>query len=257
MLRWPASFFQPAAVLDNDSRLWIQAVFAWASRQDVLRQQIAGAGLVLPIAAHFPGQASTRHGMAELVFANVCRHAGLEGARFRLADPHGLLDSPLPYTAGGVPPESVPIPYDPRLVTESEALIAHFAREIALRIGATASGPAPAHEGNIAHVAELIAVMAGFGVMLANTAFHVRVNQCGACRGPAAERDAALSRDDLVYALALFCRLKGISPADARRHLKPPLRPVFRRALRELDRSPDEWAHIRPESTGALPESPA
>ncbi len=251
MLRLLAPFFRPAPVLDDDSRRWIQAVFAWASRQEVLRPRIAGAGLVLPTPAHFPGQASSRHGMAELVFGNVCRHAGLEGAPFRLANPDDLLDSPVPYAGAGVPPESVPIPYDPRLVTESEALIAHFARELALRVGATAAEAAPAHEGNIAHVAELIAVMLGFGVMLANTAFHVRVNQCGACRGPAAERDAALSRDDLVYALALFCRLKGIPPADARRHLQSPLRPVFRRALRELDHAPDDWAHIRPQSTGA------
>jgi hypothetical protein len=129
------------------------------------------------------------------------------------------------------------IPYNPDLVTNSQALVAHFAREIGLRLSHAATTPAPAQEGNEYHIAELLAVQLGFGVMLANTAFNVRTNRCGACQGPSAERDAALSRDDLAYALALFCHRHAIPLSRARVHLNAPLRPALRRAHREIARA--------------------
>lgn len=240
--------FQSAPALDHESREWIDGVFAWALQQPDWQGFLSRAHLVQPVREHFPGEADSHHGMAQLVFDSVREHAGLAGSPFRLAQPDDLLDEPVPlgpipgsdHAAAGpaAGPASIPIAYPPPLAGNPQALIAHFAREIGLRIAPTAREPAPAHAGNEPHIAELLGVLMGFGIMLANTAFSVRVNQCGACKGPAAERDAALSRDDLAYALARFCQLRDVPPARARGHLNAPLRPVFRRCLRDVARDP-------------------
>ncbi|WP_018880716.1 hypothetical protein [Thioalkalivibrio sp. ALE30] len=244
--------FQRAPALDPESRAWIHAIFDWAGNEPHLGPLLRKAHLVLPTAEHFPGQADNRQAMAQLVFDRVLEHAGLADGPFRLSHPGNLMDAPVPWDAMGTARAArsgataqsarVGIPYDPELVSHSQALIAHFAREIALRLLATARQTPPALEGNEAHIAELLATRMGFGVMLANTAFQVRVNQCGACKGPSAEREAALSRDDLAYALGLFCRDQGIPPGRARAHLNTPLRPALRHALRDLARRDREVA---------------
>ncbi len=244
--------FQRAPALDPESRAWIHAIFDWAGNEPHFGPMLRKAHLVVPTAEDFPGQADTHQAMAQLVFDRVLYHAGLSDSPFRLVHPGNLMDDPIPWTAMGEarpsqnpftpPPGTVGIPYDPALVPHSQALIAHFAREIALRLLATAADPPPALEGNEAHIAELVAVQMGFGVFLANTAFHVRVNQCGSCKGPSAERDAALSRDDLAYALGLFARRHGVPPARIRAHLNAPLRPALRHALRDIARRDREGA---------------
>ncbi len=236
MLSLIPRLFQRAPEPDTEARQWVRAVTLWARRQAVWAQPLGQAHLVLPIREHFPGQADTRHGMAQIVFDAVCSHAGFADGPFRLAQPDDLLDNPVPMGSWGHAPrpESIPIPYDPRLVGENEALIGHFARELALRLLPTSEEPAPSQEGNEGHVAELLATQMGFGVMLANTAFHVRVGGCGSCSAPSAERQASLGRDDLVYALALFCHHQGIAPSRARTFLNKPLRPVFRQATRSF-----------------------
>ena len=244
--------FQRAPALDPESRAWIHAIFDWADHEPHLAAMLRNAHLVLPTAEHFPGQADNRQAMAQLVFDRVLEHAGLADSPFRLSHPGNLMGEPIPWDTMNTPratqnpapavSSGVGIPYDPELVAHSQALIAHFAREIALRLLATAHQSPPALEGNEAHIAELLATRMGFGIMLANTAFQVRVNPCGACKGPAAERETALSRDDLAYALGLFCRHQGIPPGRARVHLNAPLRPALRHALRDLARREREAA---------------
>lgn len=246
MLSQLARLLQPAPALDPATRAWIHAVFEWARNEPDWRDRLDRADLVLPIAEHFPGRADSHQAMARLVFDSVLRHAHLVDSSFQLAQPGDLMDRPVPWQSMGTPGVSsaqpaaatgpASIPYNPDLVTNSQALVAHFAREIGLRLSHQAAAPPPAQEGNEYHIAELLAVQLGFGVMLANTAFNVRTNQCGACQGPSAERDAALSRDDLAYALALFCHRHAIPPARARAHLNAPLRPALRRAHREITR---------------------
>lgn len=246
MLSQLARLLQPAPALDPATRAWIHAVFEWARNEPDWRDRLDRADLVLPIAEHFPGRADSQQTMARLVFDSVLRHAHLADSAFQLAQPGDLMDRPVPWQSMATPGVSsaqpaaatgpASIPYNADLVTNSQALVAHFAREIGLRLSHQAATPPPAQEGNEYHIAELLAVQLGFGVMLANTAFNVRTNQCGACQGPSAERDAALSRDDLAYALALFCHRHAIPPARARAHLNAPLRPALRRAHREIAR---------------------
>ncbi len=251
--------FQREPLLDDTTRDWIHAVFAWALRHQGRDIFFAGTQVVLPTPEFFPGRADSVHGMAQLVFDEVRAHAGLSHWPCRLLEPGALTSQPYPGQDPVAPVRAIPgsrmpgaqgtgptlFHYAPELVPNPEALIANFAREFAHHVAAGAPEPPPAGAENWGHVTELVGVFMGFGVMFANTAFNIRVNSCGACQGPAAERPGFLSRADLSYALALFCRLKDIPAARVRPHLKTALRPFFRRALRDIDRSPQVLAGIR------------
>lgn len=250
--------FQREPLLDDTTRDWIHAIFAWAMRHQGREIFFGGTQLVLPTPEFFPGRADSVHGMAQLVFESVRGHAGLDHWPCRLQEPGAWVPQAYPPQAPAVPirtrhGSTMPVAqgsaalfrYTPELVANPEALIADFAREFAHHLVAAASEPPPAGEENWGHVTELVGVFMGFGVMFANTAFNVRVNSCGSCQGPAAERPGFLSRADLSYALALFCRLKEIPASQARSHLKSDLRPLLRRALRDIDRNPTVLATVR------------
>jgi hypothetical protein len=250
--------FQREPLLDDTTRDWIHAIFAWAMRHQGREIFFGGTQLVLPTPEFFPGRADSVHGMAQLVFESVRGHAGLDHWPCRLQEPGAWVPQAYPPQALAVPirtrhDSTMPVAqgsaalfrFTPELVANPEALIADFAREFAHHLVAAASEPPPAGEENWGHVTELVGVFMGFGIMFANTAFTVRVNSCGSCQGPAAERPGFLSRADLSYALALFCRLKEIPASQARSHLKSDLRPLLRRALRDIDRNPTVLAMVR------------
>jgi hypothetical protein len=251
--------FQREPLLDDTTRDWIHEVFAWALRYQGSEVFYGDTVLVLPTPEHFPGRADSAHAMAQLVFESVRGHAGLGQWPCRLLEPGALAPQTHPYPAVAAPVRGaragagVPVPmtgpalftYPRGLVGNPETLIAYFAQEFGHHLTAAAPEPPPAGEENQGHVAELLGVFMGFGIMFANTAFTVRVNSCGACQGPAAERPGYLSRADLSYALALFCRLKEIPPSRVRPHLKSGLRPFFRRALADIDHSPADLERLR------------
>jgi hypothetical protein len=241
--------FQREPLLDDTTADWIHAVFAWALREQGREIFFDGTDLVLPTPEFFPGRADNPHAMAQMIFESVRRHAGLNHWPCRLLAPgefapqndppqapppaeRSIGDTGMPAAPGGPP---ALFRYVPELVGNPEALIASYAQEFGHHLAASASQPAPAGEENWGHVTELLGVFMGFGIMLANTAFNVRVNSCGSCQGPAAERPGFLGRAEIAYALALFCRLKDIPARRAKTHLSSALRPYFRRALQNLE----------------------
>lgn len=263
-------FFQRKPLLEETTRQWLHAVFAWALRHQGEEIFFSATDLVLPTPEHFPGRATSVHEMAQLMFESVREHAGLRHWPCQLVERGALAPQPYPpqpvappvrqphrpgaaLTATGTP---ALFTYPPELVNNPEALIASFAQAFAHHLAATAPEAPPGGQENWGHVTELVGVFMGFGLMFVNTAFTVRVNACGACQGPAAEREGFLSQADLTYALALFCRLKKIPPAQARRHLKSTLRPFFRRALREIDRHPEDLARVSGAATTAADPAP-
>ncbi|AHE97538.1 hypothetical protein THITH_03840 [Thioalkalivibrio paradoxus ARh 1] len=262
--------FRRDPLLDETTRRWIHEVFAWALRHQGPGVFFGDTDLVLPTPEYFPGRASSVHEMAQLMFESVRKHAGLDHWPCQLLEPGALTAQPYPHhppppayrgrralapaTNGAA--STALFSYSPELVGNPEALIATLARDFAQHVAAAAPEPPPGGRENWPHITELVGVFMGFGLMLANTAFSVRVNSCGSCQGPAAERSGYLSRADLTYALGLFCRLKNVPAGQARRHLKSSLRPIFRRALAQIDRHPDDLEKLKA-TAPALASDPA
>jgi hypothetical protein len=251
--------FQREPLLDDTTADWIHAVFSWALREQGREVFLNGTDLVLPTSEFFPGRADNAYAMAQMIFESVRRHAGLNHWPCRLLSPGELAPQPYPPQVPPTPkrvmgdaslptaPRGTPalVRYAPELVGNPEALIASYAQAFAHHLAASASEPPPAGDENWGHVTELLGVFMGFGIMLANTAFNVRVNSCGSCQGPVAERTGFLGRAEIAYALALFCRLKGIPARHAKTHLSSALRTYFRRALQDVDRKPDLLSRFR------------
>ncbi|WP_096085831.1 hypothetical protein [Agaribacterium haliotis] len=81
--------------------------------------------------------------------------------------------------------------------------------------------------------AELLAIFMGFGVFIANSAYTFR-GSCARCYDPSANRTAALSEDEALYSLALFCQLKNIDNKAVLPSLKTYLRPAFKKARKQV-----------------------
>lgn len=246
-------------LLDEPSRQWLYAVYAWALRNfgsDVFYDQTV---LVTPTNAHFPGRESSPHGMASLVFDQVRAHAGLAHWPCRLVPPERFDPDATPRlaVAGAVrgprgtiqeaPSEEqiLEVSYSPGMVGNPEALIATFAHNLAHFMGNMAGEEPPGGRENWPHVTEVLAVFMGFGLMLANTAFQAPKGGCQSCQVPGSNRTGFLSQYDLTYALALFAVLKGIPNGEVVSHLKKPLRGFYKSAVKEIGRSGDELAGLR------------
>ncbi len=73
----------------------------------------------------------------------------------------------------------------------------------------------------------------GFGVIFANTAYQFK-GGCGSCNNRSLNRQAALPELETVYALALFCVIKGIEIKQVKKALKSHLYKPFRNAHKEI-----------------------
>ncbi|TYK67397.1 hypothetical protein [Colwellia echini] len=85
---------------------------------------------------------------------------------------------------------------------------------------------------------DLVACFMGFGVIFSNTAYQFK-GGCGSCNKQSLNRPAALPELETVYALALFCVLKGetVKPASmkqVKKTLKSHLQKPFRNAVKEI-----------------------
>ena len=238
--------------LDEASIQWMFETFAWAVAHfddGCLRTRTT---LVLPTNRFFPGRAETAQDMAALVFERVVEYAGLSRWPLTLA-PHGTCALPVAGKAGPSRPTvsgpfrgpasevridgeaKVTINYDPALVGNPEALIANLALSLADLLVSFAPEAPPGGADNRSFAAEILAVLMGFGVMMANSAKTIQVRSCGSCGSHQSNRQSFLSEYDMTYALALFCALKGGDAVkQAQAHLRGPLRPWFKRSVRDI-----------------------
>jgi hypothetical protein len=147
---------------------------------------------------------------------------------------------------------AVSLSYDPDLIGNPEALIASFAHALAYYLGQAAGEPPPGGSDYWPQATEVLAVFMGFGLMFANSSFAVPVRSCGSCGGPQAQRRAFLTQYESTYALAIFGILKDIPAKAVVRHLKKPLRPFYRKCVKEIQGKRQEIERLRSVS-GALP----
>jgi hypothetical protein len=242
------SLFKTQPLLDAPTRQWLFDCYAWALQQfdaQVFRDETV---LVLPNESFFPGRADSIDGMANLIFEQVKAYAGVAHWPTRLVDARQCMTGQAPQLviAGalrgsrGMMPEAVaeeqrlPMPYDPALVNNPEAMIASLAQQIAHTLASLAKAPPPGGEQNWAQATEVLAVFLGFGLMFANSAFNVRIPRCGSCAPLPADRQSHLTQYDTTYALAIFCALKGIPKREVLPHLKGSLRGFYKKAAREV-----------------------
>lgn len=263
-------FGKPKQLLDEETIVWVFDSFGWALENLGAEVFFQETELVTPSDRHFPQAVESPDEVAKQLFSQVSRLSGLSQWPWRLMTENNipdnfsvpglqfqgklrgadapapkLLPAPVPVAGEGDMgkpeqelPESdttgLPVSYDRKMLRDPQVLIANFAHGLAFYLGSAAGREPPGGRENWPHQTELLAVFMGFGLFMANTAYHMRISSCGSCQGSRVDRDSYLSQYDLGYALALFCQLKSIPAKSVKPYLKKSLWPFFKNAMQDV-----------------------
>lgn len=241
--------FGAKPLLADGSAEWMQGAFAWAREHFDDEEFIQRSRLVQPSNRDFPGRVDSIHSMAETVFEHSQRYAGLQHWPFQLVAPESFRPEPperldiqeacrrnsSESLAAITAQKPIAISYNPQQTMKPEDLASTFAHIMAQHLLIQSGlepygGPEFFYEST-----EVIAVMMGFGVMLANSAYTFR-GSCARCYNGQANRQATLSEAEAVFALALYCHQRGYDHKDATAYLKPYLKGSYKKAIRQISR---------------------
>lgn len=253
------NLLSPKPLLDEASVTWLFDSYAWALRNFDATLFHDHTVLVQPNDRFFPGRVNSVDGMAALICDKVKEYAGITHWPTRLLDARQCPLQPTPtlqlegpirlregVTSTEMPEENrLPILYDPAMVNNPEAMIASFAHTFAHYVSTLSQEPPPGGEENWAHVTEVTATFLGFGLLMANSAFNVRLPRCGSCAPQPVDRQSFLSQYDMTYALAIFAVLKGIPNSEVLPHLKSSLRSFYKRAVKDVVRHEAPLAELQ------------
>ena len=237
---WP---FPPKPLLGADMARWHLDNFAWLIRSHGQRSRFAEARLVLPSPDFFATEGQQGHALALALFGNIKAYCGMGDADIALVQadgPPARIDSPQV--------ASPRVIYAAALLANPQSFIAAMAHELARHLLAERSAePPPLGTQGEEHLTDLAAVYLGFGVFLANSAFTMRTH----ADGWSYSRQGYLPEQDLVFALAIFMKVKRLAPGPALHFLKADLGAMLRRALRELQSYKSEIAAMRQEQSAS------
>ena len=245
-----ANIFKTSPLLDNATTAWILDTFAWAITEfdlDVFKQE---SQLILPTHQFYPGKVNSIAEMAQSVFANTLKYAGMEHWPITLVAPENYQPSAmakLSFTDGMRGKHSqvtnndfsennqteILISYNPSQINQPQDLVASFAQTFAAILVAQRGVLPPGGEEFTPQAVDLLACFMGFGVMFANTAYQFK-GGCGSCYNKYANREVALPEQEMLYCLALFSTLKNIPVKEVTYHLKSHLRSDYKKAMKEL-----------------------
>mgnify|MGYP006082302389 FL=1 len=245
-----ANLFKSTPIIDESSKYWILDTFVWALENFELSTFKNDTQLVLPTNDFYPDNVCNVHDMAQSIFDQTIHYAGLQHWPIILVKPNDyvqkklpllqfldakrgdLVSFTLPVTAG----QNIQVSYNPNQVNQPQVLVASFAQSFAMIMIIQSGKTPPGGTNFIPQAVDLVACFMGFGVMLSNTAYQFK-GGCGSCFNPKANRNVALSEDDMIYCLALFCVLKDLKIKSIVVHLKSHLRSTFKRAYKEHKQS--------------------
>ncbi len=148
----------------------------------------------------------------------------------------------------------LPIPYSLAELDTPVRLVAQLARGVAHYLEQHAESDPPGGPDAREAVIDVLTVMLGFGVFLANAASQARAFESGGLVGFGYSRLGALTQHEISYALAARAIMVGADHDGVRAHLTPNPRGFYDDALRELARRGDRFDAIA--STAARGDGP-
>lgn len=252
------NFWQTKDLINEADCEWMFATFAYLLTHFDHEEFYQRSQLIQPTDAFFPGQINDPKSMATTVFNTTLKYSGLQHWPFQLqhaplfekdnipllADNTSLMKrqsiQPLPSLSHT---SMINIYYNPQQTTQPGDLAASFSHILAQHLFLQSQLQPLGGEALLAQNTEILAVTMGFGVMLSNSAYAFR-GSCARCFNPQAHRQASLSEDKVIFALALFCELKKIPNKEATKHLKPYLRSLFKQALKQIKQHPEKLAAL-------------
>ncbi|GAA6206479.1 hypothetical protein [Thalassotalea sp. SU-HH00458] len=239
--------FSAKPVIDDNSRLWIFDTFEWAIKYFNREVFLTETELVLPTNAFYPGRVGSVEEMAHQVFTYTVQYAGMQNWPLTLVAPQHLhsIDFPRLNIEHGLrgklsvielaenSDQTIKFTFNPSQINQPQDLIASYVQQLATILVMQQKILPPGGKDFLPQAIDILSCVMGFGVIFTNTAYQFK-GGCGSCYNPRANRQAALSEQDTVYALALFCLLKSKKAHEVKPHLKSHLRKPFTKAYQEI-----------------------
>ena len=265
-----STLFKTKPVIDEESKEWIFDTFAWCIANLDSQFFKDNSELILPNNSFYPGSSSSVEEMAETIFTNTTKYTGMTSWPIKLVPSDNFTQKPMPqlyfestlrgeraivtsaisaqvsnelsYKVEGeaLAPSTptIDIAFHPSQLNQPQDLIAYLVQVQASILvnqnGVTPSSiGAPGGNEVLAQTIDLVACFMGFGVIFSNTAYQFK-GGCGSCNNRNLNRQPALPELETVYALALFCVMKGINIKPIKKELKFHLYKPFRQAHKEI-----------------------
>ena len=242
------NLFKPQPLIEQPSADWIFDAFEWALSYFDHDEFFNRSRLIQPTNDFFAGNVNSVHDKAENIFRHTLNYTGLAHWPFQLQKPENFQANLFPKLAFiSLDRDSVNrnlpvinseapifISYNPQQTLKPEDLSSTFAHVMAQHLVIQSQQFPPGGADYFAEGTEVLAIFMGFGVMFANSAYTFR-GGCGSCYNGQSNRQATLSEDEVIFSLALYCRLKQIPTSEATRHLKKYLKSSFKRALKQIN----------------------
>jgi len=237
--------FQSKPLISEESAQWLLAAFDWALSHYDRQAFFQHTQLVQPNNEFFPGRVDSVHAKAENIFNHCLRYTGLQDWPFTLQPPELYNGASPSYLAlphieryqalpsANLPAQPLQLSYNPQQTLKAEDMAANFAHLLAQHLVVQSRQLPPGGEEYLMEATEVLGISMGFGVLFANSAYTFR-GGCGSCYNAMANRQASLTEHEVIFALALFCQLKGIETKQAISHLKPHLKKAYRQAQKQL-----------------------
>ncbi|TDF38417.1 hypothetical protein EYS14_12110 [Alteromonadaceae bacterium M269] len=222
--------------------------------------------LVLPTKEYFPSQVQSEDDVAIETFKAIKKHANMVDWPCSLKKQQGDVDavvaptivvqntpkSPLGTFQVGDKDEAV-ITYNPNLVGNPTQLVATLAHELAHYLTASGGEEPPGGWENWEFATDIAATFMGFGIFMANSAFNFTQFSNSDSQGWQSNRSGYLSESEHIYALAIFLQLKKLPSDKALTYLKPHLRKLLKKAMKEINElgfiSELSTVKLKPQST--------
>ncbi|MDX2368050.1 MAG: hypothetical protein QNK36_06550 [Colwellia sp.] len=264
-----STLFKAKPVIDEESKEWIFDTFAWCIANldgDFFKDN---SELILPNNTFYPGSSSSVDEMANTIFANTSKYTGMTSWPIKLVSSDNFSQKPVPqlsfestlrgesaivtaeisdqasgevsYKVEGEELLSTTTPSRPTIdiafhasqLNQPQDLIAYLVQiQASILINQNGMLP-PGGKDVLPQTIDLVACFMGFGVIFANTAYQFK-GGCGSCNNRNLNRQPALPELETVYALALFCVMKGVDIKPIKKELKSHLYKPFRQAHKEI-----------------------
>jgi hypothetical protein len=240
--------FTKKTLIDENTRQWIFDTFSWAIEHFNTQVFLEETQLVLPTNEFYSGRVGSVLEMAQNIFEHTVQYAGMQNWPLKLVEPQRL--KPIDFPALSIKnalrgknskinlldsnQQTIHFTFNPNQINQPQDLIASYAQQLATILVMQQKILPPGGKDFLPQAIDILSCVMGFGVIFSNTAYQFR-GGCGSCFNPKANREASLSENDTVYALALFCLLKDKKPQKVKQHLKGHLRKTFSHAYHEIN----------------------
>lgn len=240
------NWFKTSPLLSEEDAIFHVEIWKWLLKHYGGTDFFQDTRLVLPTQEFFPTQVHSEHDIASSTFESVKLHAGMAEWKCQLVEqesdpnihiaPTVQIQNLTPSPAGTFQfnQQDAMISFDPNLIHTPEKLVATFAHELSHYL--TENCPEAPYGGwdNWEFATDISATFLGFGIFMANSAFHFEQFTDSDSQGWQTSRTGYLSEEEHIFSLAIFLKLLDIPFSHAQSYLKPSLKKLLKLADHQL-----------------------